>query len=54
MNNCKTCVHAIFDEHWGEYKCTLTKHRMHMVNGLIKCDGYKEGEPTVKKTEDSE
>lgn len=46
---CETCSKAIFDELWGEYKCSVIKVRAtdeQLKNG---CEEYKKGEPGISK-----
>jgi len=41
MNNCITCKYAVFDEIWGEYKCTYFQHTVHNPNDIGDCLAYK-------------
>ena len=50
MANCVNCEHAIFDEHWGEYKCKIKKHVVYNYEH-VGCDSYKKGTPTPAKHE---
>ena len=42
MNKCKTCKFAIFDETWGEYKCSKYKHYIYNLEEYADCGSYKE------------
>ena len=44
---CKTCVHAIFVDRWGDYKCE--KRETHIYLGAVECDDYEEGTPKDSK-----
>lgn len=47
MNNCKNCANALYDELWGDYKCSLDGLFRY---GLPKeCPDHKEGEPGISK-----
>lgn len=46
MENCTTCEHSVFDEEWGEYKCTLRKTRIYILLDSSECNNFK------KKQED--
>lgn len=52
--SCKTCVNAIFDEHWGEYKCKVFQHRMYLPDDKEDCIEYEKGEPTKTKRQEDE
>ena len=39
--NCTNCANAIFDEVWGEYKCTVLKHRIYDLNMYTSCTAHK-------------
>lgn len=41
MKDCKTCENRIFDEQWGEHKCTVYKHRIYDVDKYIDCPSHK-------------
>ena len=46
---CETCLKAIFDPLWGDFKCSVTKVRAtdeQLKNG---CDEYKKGKPEISK-----
>ena len=46
---CKTCAHALFVEHWGEYKCEKLGIRIYPELGIVDCKHYKEGTPKDSK-----
>lgn len=54
MKNCKTCSNAIFDPHWGEYKCKILQHRIYKPEEVLNCKNYKKGKPaeSAKKEEE--
>lgn len=52
MNTCKTCANAIFDELWGEYKCSIKGRRIYEPENETDCVIYKHGEP--KESKDNE
>lgn len=39
MKNCTTCTNSIFDEVWGEYKCTVHKIRISKPDVTL-CPAY--------------
>ncbi len=39
MNICKNCSNKIFDEKWGEYKCTIHEHRIY-PDKRMNCNKY--------------
>jgi hypothetical protein len=41
MSNCKDCVHSVFDEVWGEYKCKVHEHRIYNLVKQADCGFYK-------------
>ena len=41
MDNCTNCENSIFDEFWGEYKCKVLHHRMHILLDSNECKFYK-------------
>lgn len=41
MDNCTNCENSIFDELWGEYKCKVLQHRMHILLDSSECKFYK-------------
>ena len=45
MSNCKTCIHAVFDSHLGEYKCEVKQHRLYDYPD--DCEDYDEGKPRL-------
>lgn len=45
MLKCKTCAKALYNELWGEYKCTVTQHYMYALSPMKECSGYKQGTP---------
>ena len=49
MNDCKNCANAVFDEVWGEYKCSVRNHRIYDVDKYIDCENHK---PKEKKKND--
>ena len=47
MKNCKNCANAMYDERWGDYKCSIDGfYRYKMPEG---CPDHKEGEPGISK-----
>lgn len=48
MDTCKNCVNRVFDERWGEYKCTVFEHRIYDIDRYIGCEHHK------KKQEDKQ
>ena len=50
MKNCKTCGNAIFDEVFGDYKCSISKTTIRLPLST-KCKDYKEGKPVDSKKE---
>lgn len=40
--NCKNCANAIFDEVWGEYKCSVRQTRIRDVNKRVNCEDHEE------------
>jgi hypothetical protein len=51
MANCATCEKAIHDAVWGEFKCSVFKHRVY--NHEIACKEYNKGTPKESKRNDS-
>lgn len=49
MENCTTCANAVFDEHWGEYKCLVDQHRCYKPEMMVGCTKYKKGTPAISK-----
>lgn len=47
MSNCKDCVHSVFDEVWGEYKCKVHKHRIYNLDKHADC-GFYAKDPSKK------
>lgn len=41
MNTCKKCANRIFDEKWGEYKCTVHKRRIRKLDEYLACNHFK-------------
>lgn len=37
---CPDCVHAIFDETWGEYKCKERKVRIYDASKYASCKSF--------------
>ena len=50
MKNCMTCGKAIYDEKWGNYKCSEKKCVIRDVEHLLACSGYKKGTPKESKS----
>lgn len=40
-SDCSKCVHAIFDEEWGEIKCKVKQHRIYDKSKYANCKDYK-------------
>ena len=38
---CERCIHSIFDEKWGEYKCKVKQRRVTDSSEATKCKDYK-------------
>lgn len=51
MANCVTCGKCIFDAHWGEYKCEVSKTsiRQGKIYTETDCPHYKKGTPKESK-----
>ena len=49
MLKCKTCSKALYNELWGEYKCSETKLYIYNPKLVEDCQGYKKGEPGKSK-----
>lgn len=49
MSNCVNCGNAIFDEIWGDYKCSIYKRHVY-DHEIVGCKHYNKGEP--KRTKD--
>lgn len=41
MSTCKNCANRVFDEQWGEYKCTVYEHRIYDVDKYLDCKNHK-------------
>lgn len=52
MKNCTNCKHAIFDEIWGEYKCTVYERTIEQPYDVEPCCKHIKGVP--KNLEDRE
>ena len=48
MSNCINCGNAIFDELWGDYKCSVYKRAVH-DHEHVGCKQYQEGTPKKSK-----
>ena len=48
MSNCTNCGNAIFDEIWGDYKCSVYKRAV-STNEHVGCKQYQEGTPKTSK-----
>lgn len=53
-SRCIDCKYAIFDEIWGDYKCSVKKHRVHNPEEYTDCKDYKKGTGTTSKRSDDE
>lgn len=53
MANCNTCGNAIFDELWGDFKCSVYKHTVYSYRHED-CKDYKEGTPKPSKNNQCE
>lgn len=40
MDNCSTCKNMIWDELWGEFKCSVLHRRMYVPLSAENCDSY--------------
>lgn len=54
MKNCKTCANALFEERWGEYKCSKTQHKIYNPEAISDCENYKKGKPSTAKRWDED
>lgn len=55
VRNCKECEHSIFDENFGEYKCTVRCHYIHEPDvEAVACDEYKYEEKRFEETKEEE
>lgn len=46
INTCNTCVHAVMDDWWGVYKCSIKQHVIFAGEGKdFPCSKYKNGIP---------
>lgn len=52
MGNCETCLNAIFNELWGEYKCKVYQHTVYFPEELTGCKDYKKGTPSISKDDE--
>ena len=41
MSDCAACVHSIFDEAWGEYKCKVKKITIYDIKDQRDCKSYR-------------
>lgn len=41
MENCKNCVHSVFDETWGEYKCKVRETVLYILLDWHECPSYE-------------
>ena len=49
MTDCKKCSKAIFDQNWGEYKCSEKHHVIYPHEFEENCAFYHKGIPSVSK-----
>ena len=49
MGNCATCRFALFDEKWGEYKCSKLELYVYNIEIMTDCENYQKGNPGVSK-----
>ena len=49
VKDCSNCENAIFDEKWGEYKCSI--YNMVVPESIfdVKCSQHKPGKPKDSK-----
>ena len=38
---CVSCVHSIFDELWGEFKCKKREHTIYNLTSYFSCEYYE-------------
>ena len=38
---CVSCVHSIFDELWGEFKCKKREHTIYNLTSYFLCEYYE-------------
>lgn len=48
--SCKTCSHSVFDEIWGEYKCTVYCHRIYEPEKMVTCERYEKDSSKKNET----
>lgn len=49
MDNCKDCIHSVFDPLWGEYKCKHHQRRVYILLSKDECPNYKKDPNPEKK-----
>lgn len=49
MKDCTTCMYAVFDPIWGEYKCVLFHSRVYDLEERKECVCYKEDKEKLNK-----
>lgn len=54
MNNCKNCGNSVFDQVFGEYKCSVCGTRIYYPDLHINCSDWKKGEPVESKEDRDE
>ena len=52
MKNCTNCKHAIFDEIWGEYTCTVYERTIEQPYDVEPCCKYVKGTPKHLEEDD--
>lgn len=48
MKYCKNCANAIFDQVFGDYKCSITQVSVD-PDSVVDCEDHANGNPTVSK-----
>ena len=54
MNSCRNCENAVFDQVFGEYKCSVSKTRIYYPDLHFNCPDWKKGEPKESKEVEDE
>lgn len=52
MADCTECTYAVYDELWGEYKCTKKQINVFPTELYKDCKDYKKIDPKKKNTQD--
>ena len=49
MLGCKDCANALFDERFGDFKCSVKEQYAYNPDELEFCESWKKGIPGVSK-----